>query len=112
MTEEHLKEVKEIMLRNPEMYKNKLGNRKIEDLTLDDFDFQGFLIKNTTLRDALVGIGFKINERFNQLYIDNSTPFLDNVPLILQDDGMGYGANNGKLTDCYVDKDNTVNFWF
>lgn len=112
MTEEHLKEIKDIILRNPELFQKKLGNRKIEDLTLSDFDFQGFLIPNITLREALLTIGFKINERFNQLYIDNSEPFLNNVPLILQDDGMGYGANSGKLTECNVDENNTVNFWF
>ena len=42
----------------------------------------------------------------------------DNVKLhILQDDGMGYGANNGYCTDIsiYEDTDNNnkeVQFWF
>ena len=36
-----------------------LGNRKIEDLTETDFDFQGFLIPHITLRKGFADIGFK-----------------------------------------------------
>ena len=40
----NIDEVKKEMLRNPSSFKNELGERKIEDLTELDFDFQGWLI--------------------------------------------------------------------
>ena len=113
MTEKDLEETKAIMSKCPEAYKSELGDRKIEDLTLDDFDFQGFLIPHISLREALENLGFKVDKKTNKFYIDNDSPTLDKYPLILEDNGMGYGANNGKLTDCHFsEKDGEIHLWF
>ena len=35
-------------------------------------------------------------------YIENDNKMLDTYPLILADNGMGYEAKNGKITDMYI----------
>ena len=49
-------------------------------------------------------------------YIENDNELLNTVPLILQDDGMGYGAINGKMTDFYHSGDkkgnDEIHIWF
>lgn len=116
MTEKDLKEIKENMLKNIEPYKELLGDRKVEDLTLKDFDFQGWLIPHITLRKALMNLGFNVNKKGDKFYINNDSEILDAYPLILKDDGMAYGALNGKLTDCYKsnnkDGELEINLWF
>lgn len=109
-----LKETKKSIAKYPDGY--KLGNRKVEDLTEADFDFQGFLIPHITLREGLMNIGFKEDKKNNRFYIENDNELLDTVPLILQDDGMGYGAINGKMTNFYLSGDekgnSEVHIWF
>lgn len=113
VNEKELEQMKKSMLEHPEYYSDELGERKIEDLTVDDFDFQGFLIPNIRLRQALLNLGFKIDKKTNRIYLKNDNPILDKVPRIYQDDGMGYGANNGNMTECHIDKNNgEVRFWF
>lgn len=109
-----LKETKKSIAKYPDCY--KLGNRKVEDLTEADFDFQGFLIPHITLREGLMNIGFKEDKKNNRFYIENDNELLNTVPLILQDDGMGYGAINGKMTDFYHSGDkkgnDEIHIWF
>lgn len=113
VNENELEEIKKKMLEHPEYYLDELGERKIEDLTVNDFDFQGWLIPNIRLRQGLLNLGFKLDKKTNRLYISNDNPILDKVPKIYQDDGMGYGANNGNMTECHIDKNNgEVRFWF
>lgn len=113
VNENELEEIKKKMLEHPEYYSDDLGERKIEDLTANDFDFQGWLIPNIRLRQALLNLGFKLDKEKNQLYIENDNPILNKVPRIFQDDGMGYGANNGNMTECHIDENNgEVRFWF
>lgn len=50
MTEEDLKIVKKAMRDFPLMFDDDIGERKIDDLTINDFDFQGYLIPNLTLK--------------------------------------------------------------
>lgn len=103
----NINELKKEMLKNPDIYKNVLGERKIENLTENDFDFQGWLIPNLTLRQILEKLGFKYNE--NQIYIDCNNEILDKCPVILEDDGMGYGAKEFKIIDV-ENKEKTI-FW-
>ena len=113
VNEKELERIKNEMLKKPEAFADELGDRRIEDLTVDDFDFQGWLIPNIRLRQALLKLGFKINENTNQLYIENDNPILNKVPKIYQDDGMGYGANSGNMTDCHIhESTDELRIWF
>ena len=109
-----LNETKKSIIMYPDSY--KLGDRKVEDLTEADFDFQGFIIPQMTLRKALLNIGFKEDKKNNRFYIENDNKLLNTVPLILQDDGMGYGTRNRKMTDFYLSGDekgnSEVHIWF
>lgn len=109
-----LKETKKSIIKYPDSY--KLGDRKVEDLTEADFDFQGFLIPHITLREGLMNIGFKEDKKNNRFYIENDNKLLDTYPLILEDNGMGYGARNGKMSGFYLSGDekgdSEVHIWF
>ena len=115
MATEGIEEIKKGMLEHPEVYKDQLGDRKIEELTLDDFDFQGNLIPHITLRKALKNLGFKEYASDKRFGIANSNKCLDLPLKVYEDDGMGYGANNGNATDCHlysVDDESEVRIWF
>lgn len=105
----NIDEMKKEMLKNPSIFKDELGERKIEDLTELDFDFQGWLIPNLTLRQILEKIGFKLDKDTNRLFIENDNSFLDKCPNVIEDDGMGYGAVNRKIT--LIDKNENINIW-
>lgn len=105
----NIDEVKKEMLRNPSSFKNELGERKIEDLTELDFDFQGWLIPNLTLRQILEQIGFVVDEETNRLYINNNDSILDRCPNVIEDDGMGYGSKTSKIT--HIEKLENINIW-
>jgi hypothetical protein len=68
-------------------------------------DFQGWPLEKLTMKEL-------------RKFVRDNCALDDNVKLrILQDDGMGYGANNGYCTDIsiYEDMDNNnkeVQFWF
>ena len=85
----------------------------------DEETFQGDIKKPLTLKDVLNGIKVpKLNKRAYILDENNSKDKeLLNMPVILlEDDGMGYGALNGACRDAYVsdyDKDNKkIHLWF
>ena len=63
-----------------------------------------------------MNIGFKEDKKNNRFYIENDNKLLDTYPLILEDDGMGYGARNGKMTNFYLSGDekgdSEVHIWF
>ena len=112
MNEKDLEELKSRMAEHPEYYEHELGERKIEDLKLTDFDFQGWLIPNLTLRRMLENLGIKVDEKNNTLSIDNSNPLLDKVPEVMVDDGMGYGGYSGNITHCFLDdEENKIKIW-
>lgn len=96
-------------LYNSELHKG-LGDRKIEDLTDKDFDFQGWLIPHISIREAIEKLGFKFDEETKTWSISDNDPILDKYPSIIQDDGMGYGVNECKLTDVEIDKED-IKFW-
>lgn len=81
-----------------------LGDRKVEDLTERDFDFQGWLIPHINLRRVLEELGFKVDKKKNILYIENNSKLLDVYPSVLEDDGMGYGVNERKVSEVTYDK--------
>lgn len=68
------------------------------------YDFQGWELKKMTMKDL------------RKFVRDNGALDDDVKLLILEDDGMGYGARNGYCTDIHLDKDNDgnkeVRFWF
>jgi hypothetical protein len=67
-------------------------------------DFQGWPVKKLTMKDL------------RKFVRDNGT--LDDTVklLVLEDDGMGYGARNGYCSDIYVgeniDKEKEVQIWY
>lgn len=67
-------------------------------------DFQGWPIKKLTMKDL-------------RKFVRDNGPLDDTVKiLVLEDDGMGYGANNNYCSDIYVHKDEDdkkeVQIWF
>lgn len=68
------------------------------------YDFQGWPIKELTMKDL-------------REFVNNNKELDDNVKiLVLEDDGMGYGAVNGYCSDIYVSKNEEENdeiqIWF
>lgn len=111
MDEKDLEETKKAISERIDLFKEELGGRKVEDLTLNDFDFQGWLIPHITLRKMLSQLGFKINEEKNIIYLENNNEILDKYPNIVQEDCMGYGAKSWKLTSANV-SDGEVQLWY
>lgn len=67
-------------------------------------DFQGWPVKKLTMKDL-------------RKFVRDNGPLDDTVKiLVLEDDGMGYGARNGYCSDIYVgenvDKEKEVQIWF
>jgi len=68
------------------------------------YDFQGWPIKELTIKDL-------------REFVNNNKELDDNVKiLVLEDDGMGYGAVNGYCSGIYVSKNEEENdeiqIWF
>lgn len=61
------------------------------------FDFQGWPVKIMTWRDVIMGIGGYVEN--GKLMIDNDSKILDAYPLLLEDDGMGYGVSPEYIVD-------------
>lgn len=76
----------------------------IEYKNTKQYDFQGWEIKKLTMKDL------------RKFVRDNGALDDDVKLLILEDDGMGYGARNGYCSDIYVgnDKDDKkeVQLWY
>lgn len=70
----------------------------------DRYDFQGWKINDCTLGD----LRNLVNDTKD---LPSSTKIR-----VLEDDGMGYGANNGSCTDMYLSEDSDGNYeikvWF
>lgn len=106
-----VEDMKSMLETYAEDFKNGLGDRKEEDLTDEDFDFQGWLIPHISLQQFLEKLNFKVDESNNMIYLELDNPILKSYPTILQDDGMGYGTNSGKLSDVEV-IDNEIQIWY
>lgn len=68
------------------------------------YDFQGWPIKELTMKDL-------------REFVNNNKELDDNVKiLVLEDDGMGYGAVNGYCSSIHVSKNEEENdeiqIWF
>lgn len=80
--------------------------KKQEDIVA--YDFQGWPVYKMTLREILLSLGCKLNDKTNTLEINNDSKVLDVYPIRLQDDGMGYGVGKEYITEVDValwDKD-------
>lgn len=78
---------------------------------IQEFDFQGWPVNKKTVRDFIEILNPIIDKTNKQYIIDSNNPILDTVPTILEDDGMGYGANSGKLNG--IEKsDSEIRLWF
>ena len=72
-----------------------------------DVDSQGFDIKALTLRQILERLGFSKIGKYG--FICRSRDLLDSYPMLLEDDGMGYGVKPMFITEAdshvYQDKE-------
>lgn len=75
------------------------------------YDFQGWVVEKKTMRDIIKVLKPTYYEESDKYVIDGKNPLLDVVPTILEDDGMGYGANSGKLNGVDIENNN-INLWF
>lgn len=64
-------------------------------------DFQGWPINALTLKEILLALGFKEENRTLSISIDN--PILEAYPRTLEDDGMAYGVNTQYITEADAD---------
>ena len=78
--------------------------RSLEHKEGGQYDFQGWKVKKITMKQL-------------RKFVRDNCPLDDNVNiLVLEDDGMGYGARNGYCSDIYVsenkDGKKEVQIWF
>ena len=69
------------------------------------YDFQGWPMNALTLWEILEKLGFK--KEGNKVVGEISEDLLNAYPVLLEDDGMGYGVNQQYIIE--VDKNNTYN---
>ena len=78
--------------------------RTLELKKSDQYDFQGWKVKKITMK------------QLRKFVRDNGSLDDDVNILVLEDDGMGYGARNGYCSDIYVsenkDGNKEVQIWF
>lgn len=85
----------------------KVANKYLKTLQLKEgerYDFQGWKIDKITMKEL-------------RKFVRDNCPLDDDVNiLILEDDGMGYGAVNGYCSSIYVDENKDgkeeVHIWF
>lgn len=78
------------------------------------FDFQGWPVRKVTLGEMLESIGFRKADRNGEEYYEMKadSPIFDVYPLVLEDDGMGYGVNERFVTDSGIGNDASGNPYF
>ena len=59
-------------------------------------DFQGWSINALTLKEILKQLGF--TDTGDGYFIEKGNEILNAYPLLLEDDGMGYGIDSGFIT--------------
>ena len=63
-------------------------------------DFQGWPTYAMTLKEILLALGFEEDtETLTLIKSEETMKLLDSYPRILEDDGMGYGIDNGFITE-------------
>lgn len=82
----------------------------MKDKHIINFDFQGWPVEKLTLREILLGLGGVFNSETNKIEFDNSRESLDSFPVILTDDGMGYGVDEQFVSDCSISNELPVLF--
>ena len=76
-------------------------------------DFQGWPINALTLREILERLGFEEDDKtITFIKNEDTNKLLDAYPLLLEDDGMGYGINPMYIIECeakvYTDEDSNL----
>lgn len=74
-------------------------------------DFQGYPEFKMSIKDIIEKLGAVYNKETNKWEIPNEE-WLECFPMIIEDDGMGYGVNEQYIVDVDIDKiGNTCNIW-
>ena len=66
-----------------------------------NLDAQGWPVFKLNLRDILVRLGLK--KENGKLCIDVNDPILDHYPIVVVDDGMGYGVDENYIIEVNAD---------
>ena len=69
-----------------------------------NFDTQGWPLYELSLKDIVETI-CTFDKETNRYYINADDDVLKIVPRIFEDDGMGYGVNEKRITEFSIDKD-------
>ena len=86
------------------MEKNEV-KASFDSLKKDDkiigFDFQGWPVRKITLGEIIESIGFRKCDRDGAEYYEMraDSPIFGVYPIVLEDDGMGYGSNERFVTE-------------
>lgn len=85
-----------------------------KDERIIGFDQQGWPIRKATLGEMLESIGFRKSDRNGEAYYEMKadSPIFDVYPMVLEDDGMGYGVNERFITDSEIGDDASGNPYF
>lgn len=76
-------------------------------------EFGGWEHEHITLRELLEFLGLTEKSNADSIIINKNEPLLDYKILMLEDDGMGYGANNGYCCQTDIDNENkNIRLWF
>lgn len=76
-----------------------------------NFDFQGWSEFKMSMKDIIEKLGGTLNKETNKWEIPNEG-WLVQSPVILHDDGMGYGVNDEYIINVDIDKiGQTCNIW-
>jgi hypothetical protein len=66
-----------------------------------NLDSQGWPVFKLSLRDILICLGLR--EEKGKLCIDKNDPILDQYPVVVVDDGMGYGIDENYIIEVNAD---------
>lgn len=66
-------------------------------------DSQGWPVYKMCLREILESLGGKLIE--DKIVFDNNSPLMDVYPILVKDDGMGYGVDEEYITEVSIDED-------
>ena len=71
----------------------------MRDKEIINIDFQGWPVYKMNIRKILIALGAKFNKTTNKFEIDNDPSLLDVYPLVMEDDGMGFGVNEKYIVE-------------
>lgn len=71
----------------------------MKDKSIISVDFQGWPVRKMCVRNIIMALGAKFNNDTNKFEIDNDPELLNTYPVVLEDDGMGYGVDDRFVTE-------------